>query len=68
MTRISLSLGRTVNCGNFESVRVDAGIEQDLEKGESIQHAYAVAWAEIHRQVEKRAKLAAEEMTGVKEP
>jgi hypothetical protein len=61
-------MGVTINCGNFESVRVDAGIEQDLEKGETVEGAYAVAWAKIHRQVEKRAKQAAEELMGVKEP
>ena len=65
--KISLSYGVTVNCGNFESVRVDASIERELGKIESAEHAYAEIWAKIHRQVEKRAKLAADEMTGVKE-
>jgi len=33
-TRIKVVLGRTVNLGNYESLRIDLGMERDLNKGE----------------------------------
>jgi hypothetical protein len=62
--RIKLSYGQTINCGNFESIRVDAGIEQDVEKGETPEVAFAKAWAIIKRQVDKRSAKAKSDFTG----
>lgn len=33
MPRITYTKGRTINLGNFESLRVDIGIEIDCESG-----------------------------------
>lgn len=58
--RISYSKGRTVNLGNFESMRVDIGIELDIE-GDSLDkadvtHDRLKAWVE--------GKLAKEKTNG----
>lgn len=34
-TRVKMSLGYTRNMGNFESLRVDVGIEVDVKDGEN---------------------------------
>ena len=34
-TKISVSFGRTVNTGNFNSLRLDASMEVDLEPGDT---------------------------------
>ena len=31
MERIKVSLGKTFNLGNFESLRIDVGLEKDVE-------------------------------------
>ena len=35
MERIKISLGKTFNLGNFESLRIDVGLEKDVEKATS---------------------------------
>jgi hypothetical protein len=31
MTKVKVSLGRTVNLGNYESFRIDVGLEEEIE-------------------------------------
>ena len=33
MNRLKLSIGRTYNLGNYESLRLDVGLERDVETG-----------------------------------
>lgn len=37
--RVSVSYGRTINIGNFESIKVDVGYSTDLRKEESVEDA-----------------------------
>ena len=46
-TRISVSFGRTVNVGNFNSLRVDASMEIDVESIDSMKAEYAKAFDEV---------------------
>lgn len=39
-TRIKVSMGVTINTGNFESVRVDVGVDDDLRVGETALDGY----------------------------
>lgn len=39
--RVSKSLGYTVNMGDFESMRIDVGIESDVREGERVRDALA---------------------------
>lgn len=36
MTKVSYSMGVTINTGNFESVRIDIGVEDDVRKDEDV--------------------------------
>lgn len=38
--KVYVSLGRTVNIGNFESIRLDYGIELTSKEGETSQQCY----------------------------
>ena len=46
-TKISVSFGRTVNTGNFNSLRLDASMEVDLEPGDTPPSAYAQAYEQV---------------------
>lgn len=44
--RISFSLGRTLNMGSYESVRIDVGLSADVEDGEDRDEK----WDELKRE------------------
>lgn len=47
MLRLKYQKGRTINLGNFESVRVDIGIEADIAEGlQDKQFEQLKAWVE----------------------
>ncbi len=33
--RVKVNYGKTINLGNFESLRIDVGVESDIKPGES---------------------------------
>lgn len=39
MRRIKVAYGRTFNIGNYESIRIDVGVEEDVPNGEDINKA-----------------------------
>ena len=43
-SRISLEISRTLNLGNFESLRIQVGIEESLELGETYEDGYKRLW------------------------
>lgn len=47
--RVKVSLGRTINAGNFESIRVDIGMETDVKDGGT----RAGTLKALHAQVDK---------------
>ena len=59
-TKISVSYGKTVNTGNFNSLRLDAGIEVELEEGDTAgaayEAAYAAAKAAVAEQIARASK------------
>lgn len=56
-TSFKVSFGQTVNTGNFESVRIDAEVEYELEPGETIEDAFEKGFKEVFKQVNPKAKL-----------
>lgn len=63
--RVKLSYGVTINCGNFEFVRVDLGLERDLEPNETLKQAYSSMFQEIVRETSRKARIAAKKVQGV---
>lgn len=45
--KISISVLRTVNLGNYENVKIEAGIEESLAIDESYEEAYSRIWQEV---------------------
>jgi len=54
-TKISVSYGKTVNTGNFNSLRLDASLEVELEPGDTASEAYAKAFAQVKATVAAEA-------------
>jgi hypothetical protein len=53
-----------LNVGNFESVRIDIGMERDLKPDESLKDAYWDVYREVSQQIQKRSKMAKKKMIG----
>jgi len=49
--RLKVNVGRTINTGNFESFRVDVGLEADIEDRVSFNEAYAELFSEVSKQL-----------------
>ena len=54
--RIRAALGRTINLGNFESVRVDIEISADIQDGDDVQHAQVILYGLVEIELEERVK------------
>jgi hypothetical protein len=39
-TKINIALGYTLNLGNFQSLRIDLGVEDSRREGETVQQAF----------------------------
>lgn len=39
-TKINVALGYTLNLGNFQSLRIDLGVEDSRREGETVQQAF----------------------------
>lgn len=50
---ISVSYTFTKNLGNFENVKVDAGIVISVEAGDDPEEVYAKAWASAKKQIKR---------------
>ena len=56
MDRVKVSIGRTYNIGNYESLRLDVGIEEDCEP-ESLESVFdsCAFWAQVRlRELERK--------------
>ena len=51
--KLSVKIGRTINMGNFEFLRVDAGLEQKIPDNEDSALHYKALWNEVHAEVNK---------------
>lgn len=49
--RISVSLSKTTNLGDYESMRVQAGLEADIPDGVSFDRAYNKVFEECTKQL-----------------
>ena len=54
MPSVTMSLGATLNMGNFESVRLDYSLTDDLRTGETPDQAYARVEAQVEKQLQRR--------------
>jgi hypothetical protein len=62
-TRVTVTLGFTKNLGNFESLRVDIGIQDHLRSGENINDATDRVYKFVEKKLEEKATEIAEELS-----
>ena len=49
--RLKVSVGRTINTGDYESFRVDVGLEADIDDKTPFNEAYADLFSEVSKQL-----------------
>ncbi len=55
--RVFISVARTINLGNYESIRVEYGAGKSLEKGETREQAKNILWVEVLQSISEMEKM-----------
>ena len=56
MKRVKVQIGRSINIGNYESVRIDYGLEMDVTDDGKLAQAFKKATKAVEDLVNKKAK------------
>lgn len=59
-TKINVTLGYTLNLGNFQSLRLDLGIVDHLRDGENIDAGFERVYAFVEKKLEEKIKEASD--------
>lgn len=58
ITQLHVTVGRTINLGDYNSLKIEQGVTVDLEEGDSIEDAREAAFDEIkHGLMEQNARF-----------
>jgi hypothetical protein len=60
--KVSVALGYTLNLGNFQSLRIDLGIEDSERDGENISDAFDRVYAFVEQKLTDKVKEASAEV------
>ena len=60
-TKVSVTLGYTLNLGNFQSLRIDLGIVESRKDGETIDQAFERVYKFVEDKLTDKIKEAQEE-------
>lgn len=60
--KVSVTLGYTLNLGNFQSLRVDLGIEDSEREGENINDAFNRVYSFVEEKLTEKVKEASAEI------
>ena len=61
-TKVTVSLGYTMNVGNFQSLRIDIGVEDQLRDGEHVQDGFDRVYSFVEGQLAAKLKEAKSEI------
>jgi hypothetical protein len=61
--KVSVALGYTLNLGNFQSLRIDLGIEDSERDGENISEAFDRVYAFVEQKLTDKVKEASAEVS-----
>ena len=61
--RIEVTIGRTINLGDYESIRVQAGLSFDIDPKLDLDIQYDSAWDEVQNEVGIKSKELENELT-----
>lgn len=63
-TKVTVSLGYTLNLGNFQSLRIDLGVEDSRRDGENINDAFNRVYSFVEDKLTEKVKEASAEIQG----
>jgi hypothetical protein len=61
-TKVNISLGYTLNLGNFQSLRIDIGVQDSLRKEENVDAAFNRVYAFVEQKLIDKIKEAKTEV------
>lgn len=61
-TRVNVTLGYTMNVGNFQSLRIDIGIEDQVRDGENVQEGFDRVYKFVEDQLGEKLREAKSEI------
>jgi hypothetical protein len=61
-TRIKVALGYTLNLGNFQSLRIDLGIDEDRREGESVSETFDRVYSFVEQKLVEKINEAKTEV------
>lgn len=61
-TKVTVALGYTLNVGNFQSLRIDLGIEDSKREGENISEAFERVYEFVENKLAEKVKEASSEI------
>jgi len=61
--KVSVALGYTLNLGNFQSLRIDLGVEDSERDGENINEAFDRVYAFVEQKLTDKVKEASAEVS-----
>jgi hypothetical protein len=61
-TKVTVSLGYTLNLGNFQSFRIDLGVEDSEREGEGINDAFNRVYSFVEQKLVEKVKEAKTEV------
>jgi hypothetical protein len=56
MREIEVSISRTINMGNFNSLKVTAGLKTSIADDANLQDAYKEQWNAVNMEIERALK------------
>jgi len=62
-TKVTVALGYTLNVGNFQSLRIDLGIEDSRREGENIAEAFERVYEFVESKLTEKVKEASSEIS-----
>lgn len=64
MTTVNVGLGYTLNIGNFENIRIDVGVTDEVAKGETTDEAIERVYELVGAQLVNKVASAKEDLVG----
>jgi hypothetical protein len=62
-TKVTVSLGYTMNLGNFQSLRIDLGVEDQVRDGENVKDGFDRVYKFVEEQFGEKLREAKSEIT-----
>lgn len=62
-TKVTVTLGYTLNLGNFQSLRVDLGVEDSRRDGENINDAFERVYKFVEDKLTEKVQEASKEIS-----